>query len=48
LSTVRRAATAAGVVLEELATTGHPLDHPIGFDEGAYLKAIVARVHQPR
>jgi hypothetical protein len=24
--------------------TGHPVDHPIGFDEGAYLKAVFARV----
>ncbi|MCD9624261.1 class I SAM-dependent rRNA methyltransferase [Rhabdothermincola salaria] len=43
---VRGAAAAAGVGLDELARTGHPLDHPIGFDEGAYLKAIVAGVQQ--
>jgi hypothetical protein len=24
--------------------TGHPLDHPVGFPEGAYLKAVFARV----
>jgi 23S rRNA (cytosine1962-C5)-methyltransferase len=27
-----------------LECTGHPLDHPIGFAQGAYLKALVARV----
>jgi 23S rRNA (cytosine1962-C5)-methyltransferase len=48
LGTVRRSATAAGVVLEELTTTGHPLDHPVGFDEGAYLKALVTRVRRRR
>ena len=40
---VRRRATAAGVGLEEVARTGHPLDHPIGFAQGAYLKALFAR-----
>lgn len=28
----------------ELARTGHPADHPIGFPEGAYLKAIAVRL----
>lgn len=37
------AARAAGVSLEVLARTGHPADHPVGFAEGAYLKAVVAR-----
>lgn len=40
---VRERADAAGVGLEELARTGHPLDHPIGFAQGAYLKAMFAR-----
>jgi hypothetical protein len=33
----------AGFDLDEIRRTGHPLDHPIGFPEGAYLKALVAR-----
>lgn len=40
---VHAAAGIAGFELEEIARTGHPLDHPIGFAEGAYLKAIFAR-----
>ena len=27
-----------------LARTGHPIDHPIGFPEGAYLKAVLLRL----
>lgn len=41
---VFRAARAAGHRLTSVARTGHPLDHPIGFPEGAYLKAIFARL----
>ena len=37
-----------GVELEELRRTGHPSDHPIGFQYGEYLKALFARVHRPR
>lgn len=37
-----------GVELEELRRTGHPVDHPIGFQYGEYLKALFARVHRPR
>jgi 23S rRNA (cytosine1962-C5)-methyltransferase len=43
LQGVHDAARAAGRELEELECTGHPVDHPIGFSEGAYLKAIFAR-----
>lgn len=43
-STARR----DGVELDELERTGHPLDHPIGFREGAYLKALYATVHHGR
>jgi hypothetical protein len=32
-------------VLEEFDRTGHPIDHPIGFAHGAYLKALYATVH---
>jgi 23S rRNA (cytosine1962-C5)-methyltransferase len=37
-------ARAAGSGLEEVARTGHTLDHPITFPEGAYLKALFARL----
>lgn len=36
------AAAEAGRPLREIARTGHPLDHPIGFPEGAYLKCLYA------
>jgi 23S rRNA (cytosine1962-C5)-methyltransferase len=39
---VHRAAADAGYELTELRRTGHPLDHPVGFEHGAYLKAIYA------
>ena len=34
----------AGRPLHEMRRTGHAVDHPIGFSQGAYLKAIFARV----
>lgn len=34
-----------GVELREFERTGHPIDHPIGFAQGAYLKALYATVH---
>jgi len=40
--TVLGAARSAGRPLRELRRTGHAVDHPIGFDYGAYLKAIYA------
>ena len=40
---VHAGAARAGYDLEEFRRTGHPLDHPIGFREGAYLKALFAR-----
>ena len=39
---IHRAAARSGRVLRELARTGQPLDHPIGFPEGAYLKSVFA------
>lgn len=36
----------AGIELDEDRRTGHPIDHPIGFPEGGYLKAIYARPHR--
>ena len=46
-ATVHQAAAQAGWRLRELERTGHPLDHPIGFKEGAYLKSIFAVVSGP-
>jgi 23S rRNA (cytosine1962-C5)-methyltransferase len=42
-SAVHEAARTAGRPLVELARTGHPLDHPVTFPEGAYLKCLFAR-----
>jgi 23S rRNA (cytosine1962-C5)-methyltransferase len=42
--TVLVAARDAGRPLREIRRTGHALDHPIGFPQGAYLKAIFAEV----
>ncbi|MFN2136587.1 MAG: class I SAM-dependent rRNA methyltransferase [Candidatus Promineifilaceae bacterium] len=40
--TVTRTAREVGRPLKELERTGHAVDHPIGFKEGAYLKTIFA------
>ncbi|MGD8586707.1 MAG: class I SAM-dependent rRNA methyltransferase [Chloroflexota bacterium] len=40
---ITRAAGEAGRPLLEVARSGHPIDHPIGFPEGAYLKCLFAR-----
>ncbi len=42
-ATVHQAAERAGRPLSEIERTGHPLDHPIGFEQGAYLKCLFAR-----
>ncbi|HEX4982665.1 MAG TPA: class I SAM-dependent rRNA methyltransferase [Ilumatobacteraceae bacterium] len=47
-TTVREAAASAGVELNEIRRTGHPLDHPIAFEHGAYLKTLYARVEPGR
>jgi 23S rRNA (cytosine1962-C5)-methyltransferase len=39
---VHQAAARSGRVLRELARTGQPIDHPISFREGAYLKSLFA------
>jgi 23S rRNA (cytosine1962-C5)-methyltransferase len=39
---VHAGAARAGFDLEEIRRTGHALDHPIGFPEGSYLKALFA------
>jgi 23S rRNA (cytosine1962-C5)-methyltransferase len=41
---VVKAAVRAGRPLQEIARTGHPIDHPVGFPEGAYLKCLFAWV----
>jgi 23S rRNA (cytosine1962-C5)-methyltransferase len=41
---VRAGARAGGRRLDVVEVTGHGIDHPIGFTQGAYLKAVVARV----
>ncbi|MDW3218434.1 MAG: class I SAM-dependent rRNA methyltransferase [Acidimicrobiales bacterium] len=45
-STVRATAADEGVVLDEFERTTHPLDHPIGFAEGGYLKALYATIRR--
>jgi 23S rRNA (cytosine1962-C5)-methyltransferase len=42
--TVHGAAKRVGRPLRELERTGHSLDHPVTFDEGAYLKCLFATV----
>ena len=42
--TVSRSARDAGRPLHETRRTGHAIDHPIGFPQGAYLKALFASV----
>jgi 23S rRNA (cytosine1962-C5)-methyltransferase len=42
--TVFASAQSAGRPLHEIRRTGHPLDHPVGFAHGAYLKALFATV----
>jgi len=39
---VHRAAKRSGRVLRDIVQTGHAIDHPIGFKEGAYLKCLFA------
>ena len=43
LDSVRAGSARAGVALQVEQTTGHPIDHPIGFPQGGYLKAVFAR-----
>ena len=39
---VHKAAVGAGRPLQEIERTGHAIDHPISFPEGAYLKCLFA------
>jgi 23S rRNA (cytosine1962-C5)-methyltransferase len=41
---VEQAVRQSGRTLRVREQTGHPLDHPVGFPEGAYLKCIFADV----
>ncbi len=45
--TMRRAAATQGARVKERQRTGHAVDHPIGFQYGGYLKAIVFDVPTP-
>ncbi len=45
---VRETAAAEGDWLTDVTETGHAIDHPITFTEGAYLKAVFARVNADR
>ena len=47
VSAVLTAAASAGVNVHETRRTGHAVDHPIGFEFGAYLKAIYLNVRAP-
>ncbi|MEP6896317.1 MAG: class I SAM-dependent rRNA methyltransferase [Chloroflexota bacterium] len=41
---IYQSAKEAGRKLQEIERTGHAIDHPIGFKEGAYLKCLFASV----
>jgi 23S rRNA (cytosine1962-C5)-methyltransferase len=43
VAAVHAEAAASGVRVHELARTGQPIDHPVGFPQGAYLKALLLR-----
>lgn len=43
--TVRDGIASVGVDVTEVRRTGHAVDHPIGFEHGAYLKALYLSVH---
>lgn len=44
LDQVQRGVAAAGRAASVVTVTGHPVDHPIGFVHGAYLKAVALRM----
>lgn len=41
---VAEGARGSGKRVREIRRTGHPVDHPVGFDRGAYLTAVYAAV----
>lgn len=44
---VTHAAARVGRPLDQVRRTGHPIDHPVTFPEGEYLKAVIGRVASP-
>ncbi len=42
--TIHAAVQRSGRQIHEIERTGHPLDHPVGFPEGEYLKCLFARI----
>lgn len=45
-NSVKEGLAASGFGLSEIIETGHQIDHPIGFSEGSYLKAVLGRLHR--
>ncbi|MDX1412648.1 MAG: class I SAM-dependent rRNA methyltransferase [Candidatus Promineifilaceae bacterium] len=45
-SIIHDAANDAGWRFREIERTAHPIDHPVGFPEGAYLKCLFGQVKQ--
>ncbi|MEM7288642.1 MAG: class I SAM-dependent rRNA methyltransferase [Actinomycetota bacterium] len=46
VAVVNGAAAEVGVALDDQVITGHALDHPVTFPEGAYLKAVFATANR--
>jgi len=45
---IHNAAASTSSRISEMQRTGHAVDHPIDFPEGAYLKTLFARVHHDK
>lgn len=45
---INQTAQAMGLQLRELEKSGHALDHPVSFAEGAYLKCLFAKVSEKK
>jgi hypothetical protein len=43
---VDAAAGRSGIVLADALRTAHAVDHPVGFPQGGYLKAVFATVER--
>ena len=46
VAVVNGAAAEAGIALDDQIVTGHAVDHPVTFPEGAYLKAVFATANR--
>ena len=46
VAVVNGAAAEVGVALDDQIVTGHAVDHPVTFAEGAYLKAVYATANR--